>query len=433
VTLPDYDVEDPVIDRLSRGAIEALQDERLRALIPYVRERSPFWRRKLDEAGREIRALEDLPALPFTTRAELNAEQEAHPPFGEYTCTPPESWTWLFTTSGTSGRKLKRVVSHRDWELFLGFFKRGGRPEPGELVMTLAPIDGLAGPTASVEALRRAGGVPILAGTWDTRTKVRMIEELRPAGVSGVPSYVVYLSEVAAEMGVDLSTCGIQRVHVLGEPGGAVPATRATIEERYGAPVIDGYGLSEVWPLGTNCPHSWAFHLHEDFVVVECVDPETGEAVPEGEPGELIYTNLIGDTHPLLRYRSRDIGRVTRSTPCECGHTHVRIERIEGRSDDMLWYRGVNFFPSALEDVVRRQDGLSPEYRIVLELQDGGLPRMTVQVEALGSPDDPRLRAAFAAEVRGALGVGPEIEVLAQGSLPRTEQGKARRIVDRRR
>jgi phenylacetate-CoA ligase len=433
VTLPQYRVEDPALDRLPRERIEAMQNERLLALIPYVRERSPFWRRKLDEAGRDIRTLEDLTALPFTTRAELNAEQEAHPPFGEYTCTPPESWTWLFTTSGTSGRKLKRVFSHRDWELFLGFFQRAPQPEPGERSMTLAPIDGLAGPTGSVEAFRRAGGVPILAGTWDTRTKVRMIQELRPAGVSGVPSYVMHLSEVAAEMGVDLSQCGIRRVHVLGEPGGAIPATRAAIEQRYGAPVVDGYGLSELWPLGTSCPRSWAFHLHEDYVAVECVDPETGDAVPEGQSGELIYTNLIGDTQPLLRYRSRDIGKLVRSEPCECGHTHVRIERIEGRSDDMLWYRGVNFFPSALEEVVRRQDGLSPEYRIVLEQEDGGLPRMTVQVEALGSPEDPRLRAELAAEVRGALGVGPEIEVLAQGSLPRTEQGKARRVVDRRR
>lgn len=243
----------------------------------------------------------------------------------------------------------------------------------------------------------------------------------------------MHLAEVAAELGIDLSACGIRSLNSFGEPGAAVDATRATLVERYRPPTMfDGYGLSELWPLGGNCPYSQALHIPEDYATVECVDPDTGEPLPDGEQGELVYTNLIGDTQPLLRYRSRDIGRLTREPVCECGSTYARIERIEGRSDDMVWYRGVNFFPSAVEDIVRRQPGLSPEYLIVLDQAEGGLPRLTIQVEALAGADEQRLRSDLAGDLRGGLGVAPEIEVLALGTLPRITQGKAKRLLDRR-
>jgi phenylacetate-CoA ligase len=403
-------------------------------MVSYVHERSAFWRRKLDEAGVEpgdIAGVADLRKLPFTTRADLNAEQAEHPPFGDYTCSPRETWMGIFTTSGTTGRKLKRVVSRRDWRLMMDRFRRHPGPEPGDVYMLLGPIDGLLGPSVAVEANRLMGAIPVLAGLWDTRTKVRMIAELRPAVVAGVASYIVHLTEVAAELGVDLSECGIKGLHSFGEPGAAVEATRATMERRFGTSDIwDGYGLSEVWPLGGNCPFSHALKIAEDFAAVECVDPDTGEPLPEGEPGEIVFTNLIGDTHPLLRYRSGDIGRLIRSTPCECGSTFVRIERIEGRADDMLWYRGVNFFPSAVEEIVRRQPALSPEYRIVVEPGAGGLSQLRVQVEAQeGAPD--ALREQLRGDLRGGLGVAPEVEVLPVGALPRGEGEKTKRVLVR--
>jgi phenylacetate-CoA ligase len=436
-TLPAYEVADAAISRLSGPDLERLQGERLRTMLRYVYDSSGFWRRKLDAAGvgpDEIRGVEDLAALPFTTRAELDAAQAEHPPFGDHTCAPPETWTWFFNTSGTSGRRLKLVRSRRDWRLLLDWFRRYPLNDRRDLVIILGPIDGLLGPTASVEGIRGAGGIPVLAGLWDTRAKARAIAELRPAVVSGVPSYVMHLSEVAAELGIDLARCGVRSVHVLGEPGGSIPATRAALEERFGARIVDGYGLSEVWPLALSCPFSETLHLNEDFVAVECVDPETGEPVPEGEPGELVYTDLIGDSQPLLRYRSRDIARLIRSTPCRCGHAMARIERIEGRTDDMIWYRGVNFFPSAVEEVVRRHPGLAPEYRIVLDRGTASLPTVTIQVEALGEAPadavDP-LRESVLGELRTALGVAPQVDVLAPGALPRTERGKARRVVER--
>lgn len=434
-TLPDYDVGDPALDRLPRDELARLQDERLRAMVAYVHARSGFWRRKLDEAGvrpHDVRGVADLPRLPFVTRTELDAEQAEHPPFGDYTCSPRETWMGVFTTSGTSGRKLKRVVSRRDWQLMLDRFKRMPPPPPGEIFMLLGPVDGLLGPAVGVEAWRMRGSIPVLAGLWDTRTKVRMIAELRPAVIAGAASYLVHLSEVAAEMGVDLSDCGLRGVTSFGEPGAAVEATRETLGRRFGVDeIVDGYGLTEVWPLGGNCPLSPSLHIAEDVVAVECVDPDSGECVPAGESGEIVFTNLVGDTQPLLRYRTRDIGRLIVNTPCECGSTVTRIARIEGRADDMIWYRGANFFPSAVEEIVRRQEGLTPEYRIVLDEAESGLANVTVQVEALAAPSE-ELRGQVRAALREGLGVNPAVELLEAGALPRTEHEKTKRVLDER-
>jgi phenylacetate-CoA ligase len=435
MTLPDYEVANAALLRLPRPELERLQDERLKAMVAFVYERSGFWRRKLDEAGVEpgdIGGVADLPKLPLTTRAELNAEQAEHPPFGDYACSPRDTWMGLFTTSGTTGRKLKRLVSRRDWRLMLDRFSRHPGPEPGDIYMLLGPIDGLLGPSVAVEANRRMGAIPVLAGLWDTRTKVQMIAELRPAVIAGVASYIIHLTEVAAELGVDLTRCGIKALHSFGEPGAAIESTRASMKERFGDPdIFDGYGLSEVWPLGGNCPFSDALKIAEDFAAVECVDPETAEPLPEGDPGEIVFTNLIGDTHPLLRYRSGDIGRLIRSEPCECGSTFVRIERIEGRADDMLWYRGVNFFPSAVEEIVHRQPDLSPEYRIVVDRGSGGLAHLLVQVESRQEGVRDALRERLRADLRGGIGVAPEVEVLPVGALPRGEGQKAKRVLVR--
>jgi phenylacetate-CoA ligase len=434
-TLPAYDMKDPAPLTLPRQELVRIQDDRLRTMIDYVHATSPFWRRKLQAAGVEpgdIRGIADLPRLPLTTRKELDADQAEHPPFGEYTCSPRETWMGLFTTSGTSGRKLKRVVSWRDWRLMVERFYRFPAPPPGEMFMLLGPIDGLLGPAVGVEAMRERGAIPILAGLWDTRTKVQAIAELRPGAIAGAASYIIHLTEVAREMGVDLSDCGLRSVTSFGEPGVAVDATHDAIGRRFGvSEIVDGYGLTEVWPLGGNCPVSGTLHIADDIAVVECLDPDTGQPLPEGETGEIVFTNLIGDTQPLLRYRSRDVGRLLVSEPCECGSTVTRIARIEGRTDDMIWYRGVNFFPTAVEEIVRRHEQLSPEYRIVLDDGPRGLPVVTIQVEA--PADAPaELRQRLRDALRGGLGVNPEVEVLAPGALPRAEQTKAKRVLDRR-
>jgi len=178
--LPDYDLRDAAPLTMSRERLRAIQDERLRTMVAYVYDASPFWRRKLDGAGvrpEDVAGIADLPRLPFCTRAELDAEEAEHPPFGEYTCSPRGTWIGLCTTSGTSGRKLKRVVSNRDWRLMIDRFFRYPSPPAGEIFMLLGPIDGMLGPAVGVEAARERGQVPLLAGLWDTRTKVQAIAE----------------------------------------------------------------------------------------------------------------------------------------------------------------------------------------------------------------------------------------------------------------
>jgi phenylacetate-CoA ligase len=269
---------------------------------------------------------------------------------------------------------------------------------------------------------------------WDTRTKIDAIVELRPGVIAGAASYIIHLAEVARELGVDLASCGLRGVTSFGEPGVGIAATQEVIARSFGVhEIIDGYGLTEVWPLGGNCPYSGALHIPDDLVAIECIDRETLEPLPEGETGEIVFTSLVGDTQPLLRYRSRDIGRLRVGTPCACGATVTRIEAIEGRSDDMIWYRGVNFFPSAVENIVRRQRELSPEYRIVLDDGPGGMPVVTVQVESVcGNEHAQSIHERVRGALRSGLGVNPEVEVLAAGTLPRLEQAKAKRVLDRR-
>ncbi len=415
MSLPHYDSTDPGLESLPRSELERLQQERLGPMLAYL-QGVPFWRERL--AG-----VTTLDEIPLTTRRELEQDQAAHPPAGSYAATPPETWRRFFTSSGTSGTRLRRVLSDRDWRLVLGRFARRPIVEPGDRLLVLGASDGLMGPTATVEAARACGALPILAGLWDTKTKVRAIAELRPQVVTGVASYLLHLAEVAAELGVDLAACGIRQISSVGEPGAAIPATQALLREGFGARhVHDGYGLTELFPLGRSCAHDPALHIAEDIVIVECVDPETGASIPDGELGELVYTNLVGDTQPLLRYRSGDVGRVRRDGLCACGSTFARVERIEGRADEMIWLRGVNVYPTAVEQVVRSHAGLaSPEYRLVLD-RSRTLPSLTVEVEADGGP------GTLADELRAALGVSVEVAVLAPGTLPRGP-GKARRVV----
>ena len=432
--LPDYAVLDLKLERLPPEALRGLQAERLRAMVRYVFEATPFWRRKFEAAGLapdDIQGLDDLPRIPFVSKQELQDDQQANPPFGSYSASPPSTWTRFMATSGTTGRPLRRVFSARDWQTVLDRFQRNPVLGPGDTAVFLGPIDGLMGPMAGAEGLAQSGALVVLAGLYPTRTKVELIRELCPSALSGSASYLLHLANVAAEMGVDLTKLGIKGVLSVGEPGAAVPATRQRLAQRYGAFINDGYGLTELFPLGGGCLHSTALHVASDLVITEIVDPESGQPLPPGEPGEIVYTNLVGDTQPLLRYRTRDIGRLETSESCACGFTGARLARaIEGRVDDMIWFRGANLFPSAIEAVVRGFAELGDEYRIVVA-GDEKLPNLTVEVEAAEVTSE--LAGRLARALQSAVGVGASTKIRQPGALPRAEAGeKARRVVDRR-
>jgi phenylacetate-CoA ligase len=219
----------------------------------------------------------------------------------------------------------------------------------------------------------------------------------------------------------------------VGEPGAAIPATRRRLAEAWGAFVGDGYGLTEILPLGSGCVHRTSTHIPDDLVITEIIDLTTGKAATDGEPGEIVLTNLICDTHPLLRFRTGDIARRAAVDACECGFSGTLLANsIEGRADDMIWFKGVNLYPSAIEEAVRSVEGVGGEFEIVIE--GDGNPRMTLRVEhADGVQPDAALSGRLKESMRAKIGLSAEIELLPPASLPRTDgRKKARRLRDLR-
>jgi phenylacetate-CoA ligase len=271
----------------------------------------------------------------------------------------------------------------------------------------------------------------VLAGLYDSAAKVRLIAELRPATVAGAASYLLHLIDVAKREGIDLASLGIRTVVSVGEPGAAIPATHRRLTEGWGAFVRDGYGMTELFPLGGGCRHSAGLHIASDFVITEIVDPQTGHPLAAGEPGEVVYTNIIGDSHTLLRYRTGDIARLALPGPCACGFTGARLDRaIEGRVDDMIWFRGANVFPSAIEAVVRGFEELDDEYEVVVD-ERHALPALRIRAELRpGRSAEEDLRTRLDRALAAAIRVSADLELLPPGTLPRAEAGtKKRRVV----
>ena len=438
--LPSYSVLNPMMDRLPAEELRGLQSERLVAMVRYVYDNAPFWRRKFDAAGLrpdDISGLDDLAKIPFCTKAELQEDQRAYPPFGSYVCTPRTHWTKFFTTSGTTGTPLRRVFSQRDWGYMIDRFVRRPHLKPGEVAIILGPVDGLIGPSAALDSGARMGAMMVSAGLMSSEAKIRLIQDLKPVAISGTASYLLRLLEVAQSMGVDTRALGLRSIGSVGEPGAALAVTRKRLADGWNAAVMDGYGMTEIMPLGGSCPGNTAPHIASDLAIAEIVDPDTGTPLAPGEQGELVFTNLIGDTQPLLRFRTRDISRLSTEPACpSCGHTGARLQgSIVGRVDDMIWYRGVNLFPSAVEAAVRGIEALTPEFQIEIGGK-GPLPTLTVRVESRDSifPGGfETLRTRTAAAIEAAIRVHASVEVLAAGALPRDDSGgKVRRVVDKR-
>lgn len=438
--LPSYQVLDPKLDRLSPSQLRDLQSARLRAMVLYCHERAPFWRRKFEACGlrpEDIRTIDDLPKLPFCTKAELQADQEAHPPFGSFVAVQRSNWARCFSTSGTTGKPLRRVISQRDWGYVIDRFRRNPAAGPGDIAVLLGPVDGLVGPSASSEMLACLGAMVVQAGLYDTRTKIRLIQEFRPDIVVGAASYLLHMAQAASGMGVDLAGLGIRTLSSVGEPGGASEATRDRLRRGWGVEHVgDGYGLTEIFPLGGNCRHSTSLHIASDMAAIEIVDPDTGQPLPRGEIGEVVVTNLVGDSQPLLRYRTRDIARIATSEACACGFTGTRLEgAVLGRVDDMIWFRGANVFPSAVEAAVRSIPELCDEFQIEIS-EESQLPKLCVRVEACSGPNEAdleSLRTRVAEALREAIRVAATVEILPRGTLPRPDaRRKVQRVVDRR-
>jgi phenylacetate-CoA ligase len=424
----------PAAETMPRAALERLQLERLRETVRNAWEHVPLHRERLARAGlddpRDVASLADLQRLPFTVKSDLRDNY----PFGLF-ARPVEGLARLHASSGTTGKPTVVGYTAQDllnWSDLVArsFYCAGVRP--GDLVHNAYGYGLFTGGLGFHEGATRLGApvVPISGGS--TERQVALIMDFRPRVLCATPSYALAIAEVAEQMGVDLRGSAL-RIGMFGaEPWS--DAMRREIEARMGLRAVDIYGLSEIMGPGVACECEARSGLHgwEDHFLFETIDIETGLPVPEGQPGELVITTLTKQALPMLRYRTRDITRLTRE-PCACGRTHVRILRVTGRNDDMLIIRGVNVYPSQLEAVLIGRPGIAPHYQLVLERR-GALDDVHLDIEALPTvPAEqyPLLAADAAHHVKSMIGITVDVQVMAPGALPRS-QGKAVRVRDLR-
>jgi phenylacetate-CoA ligase len=388
-----------------------LEEERLAEQVRYCYERAPFYRRKLEEAGvrPEGFALNNLGDIPFTTKDELRASQAETPPYGDFVCADSIEISRVHLSSGTTGKPIVMGYTERDLETSAevgarAFWGAGVRPD--DTVLHCLSYSFYTGGLSDHAALEATGATMVPVGLGQSARILGLWRDLRPTTLFSTITYPLHLAETAAERGVDPRSLGLQKLIVTGEPGGQIAATRRRLEDLWGATVGDTYGLSDIWgTLAGECEERDGLHFAgQGATLLELVEPETGESLPieAGVVGELVFTHLWREATPLLRFRSRDVAEVV-STECECGRTGFRF-RVIGRSDDMFRVRGVNVFPSALEELMR-EHGVD-RFAIVLERFPVEAP-VKILAEGLNGRERElaeavRLRLSFTCEITAA-------------------------------
>jgi phenylacetate-CoA ligase len=424
----------PTEEALERQALEALQGERLAQLLARLQGRNAFYTRKLEAAGvraSELRLPRDLRKLPFTTKAELVADQAANPPWGTALTEPLDQYTRYCQTSSTTGRPLKWIDTNESWQWLLECWKavyRGARVGPGDRIFFPFSFGPFLGFWAAFDAGSQIGALCVPGGGMSSPMRLKLRTSVEATVVCCTPTYALHLVEVAEAEGVSLRDSSVRVLIVAGEPGGSIPATRKRIEQAWGARVIDHHGLTEVGPVSFECWEAPGFlHLNEGRFLCEVLDPVTLQPVPDGTRGELVVTSLGRSASPVLRYRTRDVV-VRRSEPCPCGRSSARLEGgILARDDDMVNVRGVNVYPAAIEAVLREFHEIV-EFRSTVS-RSHEMRALSLEIEPVaGLGDGAALAAAVGKSLREALGLNVPVRTVEPMSLPRFEM-KARRFV----
>ncbi|MEV3908176.1 phenylacetate--CoA ligase PaaK [Streptomyces canus] len=418
-------------ERLDAGALRAVQLERMRASLRHAYEHVPFYRESFDKAGvrpDDCRSLTDLARFPFTTKADLRE----HYPYGMF-AVPRDHVRRIHASSGTTGRPTVVGYTDNDLDLWADMVARsiraaGGRP--GDVVHVAYGYGLFTGGLGAHYGAERLGCTVVPASGGMTARQVQLIQDLEPRIIMVTPSYMLTLLDEFERQGVDPRGTSL-RVGVFG----AEPWTeemRREIEERFAIDAVDIYGLSEVIGPGVaqECVETKdGLHVWEDHFYPEIVDPITGEVLPDGERGELVFTSLTKEAMPVIRYRTRDLTRLLPGT----ARVFRRMEKVTGRSDDMVILRGVNLFPTQIEEIVLRTPGVAPHFQLRLT-REGRLDALTVRAEARpGATPETRDAAArtIATAVKDGIGVSVVVEIVEPESLERSV-GKIRRIVDLR-
>jgi phenylacetate-CoA ligase len=424
-------------ETLPREAMEALQLTRLRDTVDRLYATVPFYRGKLDEAGYkpgDIRRGEDLARLPFTTKLDLRDTY----PFGMF-AVPMERVVRLHASSGTTGKPIVVGYTRRDidtWSELMARTLSCGGTTSGDVVHNAYGYGLFTGGLGAHYGAEKIGATVIPMSGGNTKRQILVLQDFGSTILLCTPSYALNMAEAMAEEAVDPGglrlKCGLFGAEPWSE------SMRREIEKKLRISALDIYGLSEVIGPGvaSECiEEKHGLHIFEDHFIPEIIDPASGKALPYGEPGELVFTTVTKEAFPVIRYRTRDISRLI-PAPCACGRTLVRMERISGRSDDMLIIRGVNVFPSQIESVLMAVEGVEPHYQLIVT-REGSLDVLEVQVEVN--------EAVFSDEVKGLetlsrriehdikdlLGVSCRVKLVEPKTIQRSE-GKAKRVIDRR-
>ncbi|MBC7253943.1 MAG: phenylacetate--CoA ligase [Actinobacteria bacterium] len=421
---------------LERERLEELQLQRLRETVDRLYEKVPFYRKKLDEVGfkpGDIHDLSDLQKLPFTTKDDLRD----HYPFGLF-AVPMRDIVRIHASSGTTGKPTVVGYTANDIRVWADLVARtivaaGGTPD--DIVHVAYGYGLFTGGLGLHYGAEMLGATALPMSGGNTKRQIRLMVDFGSTILCCTPSYALNIAEVMREMGVSREMIKLKAGILGAEPW--TDEMRVQIEEELGISAHDIYGLSEVVGPGVSieCGEKNGLHVFEDCFIPEIIDPDTGETLPPGQRGELVFTNINKEGLALLRYRTRDISALDVS-PCPCGRTHVRMKRITGRTDDMLIIRGVNVFPSQVEAVLMQIPGLSPHYQLVVDRVEN-LDVLEVQVEVspqVFSDEIKRLEELerrIAEEVRSYLGLSVKVRLMEPRSIQRSE-GKAVRVIDRR-
>jgi phenylacetate-CoA ligase len=422
---------------MESSALRALQSKRLRDAVKRAYERVPHYRAKLDAAGvkpADIRGLDDLERLPFTTKDDL---RETYP-FGMF-AVPMDEVVRIHVSSGTTGKSTVVGYTRKDiatWAEVMARTLAAGGTHRGDIVQNSYGYGLFTGGLGAHYGAELIGASVIPTSGGQTQRQLQIMQDFGATVLCCTPSYALVIAETGKEMGVDWDAMPLKVGFFGAEPWSQT--MRAEIENALKVHALDIYGLSEIIGpgVGFECLEKTGLHLNEDHFYPEVIDPATGTQVKPGERGEIVFTAFTKEALPLLRYRTRDLTRLI-SEPCPCGRTLRRMERVTGRSDDMLIIRGVNVFPSQIEQVLIGIEGTTPNYLLVVDRKPRQMDELEVQVEVSSerfSDEIAKLEAVAArirAGIENALGLHVSVKLVEPKTIERS-MGKAKRVVDRR-
>lgn len=421
----------PFIETIGREALAQIQLKKLEVALGPILTSNAFYKKKFREAGLgagDVRSIDDLRRLPFTTKQELATDQIANPPYGTNLTFPADRYTRIHQTSGTTGEPLRWLDTDETWkwwaQCWATIYKAAGVTHKDRIffAFSFGPFIGF---WSAYQGAQLIGALAVPGGGMSSYQRARAILAFDISVLVCTPTYALHLGEVAEQNQLDIANSNVNVAILAGEPGASLPATRRRIEAVWGARCYDHAGATEVGAWGFECQAQAGLHINEGEFIAEIIDPATGQPAADGE---LVITNLARVGMPIIRYRTGDRVRL-RDTPCDCGRTYLALDGgVVGRIDDVLVVRGINVYPSAVENIVRRFNEVG-EFAVDVS-RPGELDEMEVRIEVRDA-DPAAVANAVSGAIRDAIGLRTKVTPLPFGTLPRFDL-KARRFRDHR-